>query len=40
MPLEVNEVFTAPSIEKLAQTYSTLHDLPTGQTNDDVRLSL
>ena len=36
--LEVNEVFITPNIEKLTQTYDTLHDLPTGQTNDDVKL--
>ena len=40
MPLEVNEVFSAPDIEKLVQIYDTLHDLPTGQTNDDIKLSL
>ena len=38
--LEVNKVFIAPYIENLLQTYDTLHDLPTGQTNDDVKLSL
>ena len=40
MPLEMNEVFIAPNIEKLMQTYDTLHDLPTGLTKDDIRLSL
>ena len=40
MLLEVNEVFSVPDIEKLMQTYDTLHDLLTGQTNDDVKLSL
>ena len=40
MPLEVNEIFIAPNIEKLMQTYDALHDLPTGQTNNDVKLSL
>ena len=40
MLLEVNEVFIAPNIEKLMQTYGTLHDLPTGQTNDGIKLSL
>ena len=38
--LEVNEVFIVPDIERLTQTYDTLHDLPTGQSNDDVKLSL
>ena len=28
-PLEVNETFIAPNIEKLMQTYKKLHDLPT-----------
>ena len=37
MLLEANEVFIAPDIEKM---YDTLQDLPTGQTNDDVKLSL
>ena len=40
MPLEVNEVFIAPIIEKVMQTYNPLHDLPTGQTNDDFKMSL
>ena len=40
MSLQVNEVFIAPDIEKLTQTYDTLHDLSTGQTNDDIKLSL
>ena len=40
MLLEVSEDFIAPDIEKLAQTYDTLPNLPTLQTNDDVRLSL
>ena len=40
MLLEVNEVFIAPDIEKLMQTYHTLHDSPTGKTNDNVKLSL
>ena len=39
-PLEVDEVFIATNIGTLVQTYDTLHDLPTGQTNDDVKLSL
>ena len=41
MLLEVNEVFIVPIIgKKLMQTYDTLHDLPTGQANDDIKLSL
>ena len=40
MLLEVNEVFIAPNIEKLSQTDDTLHELSTGQTIDDVKLSL
>ena len=40
MLLEVNEVFIAPNIENITRTYDTLHDLPTGQTNDAVKLSL
>ena len=40
MLLEVNEVFIAPAIENLMQTYDKLHDLLTGQTIDDVKLSL
>ena len=26
--------------KKLAQSYDTLHELPTGQTNNDIKLSL
>ena len=40
MTLEMNEVFIAPDIEKLMQTYDILHGILTGQTNDDVKLSL
>ena len=40
MPLEMNEVFIVPNVEKLAQTYDTLHNVPTGQTNEYVKLSL
>ena len=36
----MNEVFIAPDIERLAQTYYTLHDSPTAQTNDDVKVLL
>ena len=39
-PLEVNEVFIAPDIERLMQTYDTFHDLHTALTNDDIKLSL
>ena len=38
MLLEVNDI--APDIERLTQTYDTLHGLCTGQTNDDIKLSL
>ena len=40
MLLEVNEVFIPPNIAKCVHTYATLHVLPTGQTNDDMKLSL
>ena len=40
LPLEVNKAFITPNIKKCTQTYNALHDLPTGQTNDDVKLSL
>ena len=39
-PLEVNEVIIMPDIERLAQTYDTLHDPTTYQTGDNVKLSL
>ena len=39
MPIQVNEIFIAPDIEKLATNYDTLHDLPTVQT-DNANLSL
>ena len=39
MPLEVNEIFIAPNIEKLMQNYDALNDLPTAQT-DEAKLSL
>ena len=39
-PLEVNEAFISPDIESIVQTYDTLHDSPTAQTGDDVKLSL
>ena len=32
--LDVNEVFIAPNVEKLAQNYDASHDLPTTQTNE------
>ena len=38
--LEVNEVFIAPDIEILAQSYDALHELPSAQTNDDIRVLL
>ena len=37
--LEVNEVVIMPDIERLMQDYNTLHDPPTAQTGDDVKLS-
>ena len=40
MPLEMNEVFIALNNQKLIHTYDTLHKLPTGQTNDSIKLSL
>ena len=39
MPLEVNEIFTAPNIEKLMQNYNALHDIPIAQT-DKAKLCL
>ena len=39
-PLEVNEAFTTPDIDRLMQTYDTLHDSPAAQTGDNVKLSL
>ena len=38
--LEVNEIVITPDIEKLAQNYDTLHDLPKEQTGDNDGLSL
>ena len=40
MLFEVNETFIVPNVENLTQTYDELHDLPPGQTTDDVKLSL
>ena len=40
MPVEVNEVIIMPDIERLTQAYDTLHDPPTKQTGDNVKLSL
>ena len=40
MPLEANEVFIAPDIGRLSQTYNTLHGSPIAQTNDDIKVSL
>ena len=39
-PLEVNEAFITPDIERLTQAYITLHNSPTAQTGDDIKLSL
>ena len=39
MPIEVNEIFIAPDIEKLAKNYDTLHNVSTVQT-DKANLSL
>ena len=36
----VNVVIITPDIERPAQAYDTLHDLPTEQTGDNVKLSL
>ena len=38
-PLEVNEVYITPTIEKLTQNYDTFLDLPNEQT-DEAKLSL
>ena len=38
-PLEVNEIFITPNIEKLMQNYDALYDLPNAQT-DEAKLSL
>ena len=38
--LEVNKVLITPDIERLMQAYDTLHNPPTAQTGDDVKLSL
>ena len=39
MPVQVNEIFVTPEIEKQATSYDALHDLPTVQT-DNAKLSL
>ena len=39
-PLEGNEVVITSDIERLTQAYYTLHDPPTVQTSDDIKLSL
>ena len=36
----MNETAITPYIERLTQAYDTLHDPPTAQTGDDVKLSL
>ena len=36
----MNEVVITPDTERLTQAYDTLHDPPTAQTGDDVKLSL
>ena len=38
-PLEGNEVFITPNVEKFTEYYDTLHDLPNEQT-DKLKLSL
>ena len=38
--LQVNEVIIMPDIERLTQTYDTLHDPPTEQIGNNVKLSL
>ena len=39
MPIQVNQIFIAPDIEKLATNFDALHDLPTVQI-DKANLSL
>ena len=39
MPLEVNEIFISPNIEKLMPNYDALNELPTAQT-DKAKLSI
>ena len=39
-PVEVNEVVIMPNNERLIQAYDILHDSPTEQTRDKVKLSL
>ena len=39
-PVEMNEVVIVPDIERLVQAYDTLHDSPTEQTGDNIKLSL
>ena len=36
----MNEAVITPDIERFMQAYDTLHDPPTAQTGDDVKLSL
>ena len=36
----MNEAFITPDIDRLTQAYDTLHDPPTAQTIDDIKLSL
>ena len=38
-PLEVNEIFIAPNVEKITHNYDALHDLLITQT-DEVKQSL
>ena len=40
VPVEVNVVVIVSDIERLTQAYDTLHDSPTEQTGDNVKLSL
>ena len=39
-PLEENKALITPDFERLMPAYDTLHDLPTAQTGNDIKLSL
>ena len=39
-PLEVKKVVITPNTERLVQAYDILHDPPTAQTGDDIKLAL
>ena len=40
MPIEVNESFITPNVEKLMQNYNALHDLPTVQLDECYKTKL